>query len=78
MPTYEYICSECQNKFDVFATFAQKEKGLKPECPSCHSKKVIQVFGNFMVMGGSKSGGFNPGGGFTPSCGPQARPRCCG
>jgi putative FmdB family regulatory protein len=75
MPIYEYLCSECQNKFDVRATFAEKEKGLKPECPNCHSQKTIQVFGGFMVMGGSKSGGFNPGS--MPGCGPTAGPNCC-
>lgn len=75
MPTYEYVCSECQNRFDVHATLAEKEKGLKLECPNCHSKKAIQVFGNFMVMGGSKSGGFNPCS--MPGCGPTAGPGCC-
>jgi len=74
MPTYEYVCSECQNKFDVYATMAEKEKGLKPECPNCHSKKTIQVFGSFTVTGGSK-GGFNPGS--IPGCGPAAGPGCC-
>lgn len=76
MPTYEYVCSECQNKFDVRASIAQKEAGLKPECPNCHSKKTIQVFSGFAIGGGSK-GGFNPGGGFMPGCGPTAGPGCC-
>lgn len=74
MPTYEYVCSECKNKFDVYATLAEKEKGLKPECPNCHSKKTIQVFGSISVIGGSK-GGFNPGS--MPGCGPTAGPGCC-
>ena len=74
MPNYEYVCSECQNKFDVYATMAEKEKGLKPECPNCHSKKTIQVFGSFNFLGGSK-GGFNPGS--MPGCGPTAGPGCC-
>ncbi|MCJ7645504.1 zinc ribbon domain-containing protein [bacterium] len=74
MPTYEYVCSECQNKFDVYATMAEKEKGLKPECPNCHSKKTIQVFGSVNFLGGSK-GGFNSGS--MPGCGPAAGPGCC-
>jgi putative FmdB family regulatory protein len=76
MPNYEYVCSECQNKFDVRASIVQKEKGLKPECPNCHGKKTIQVFSSFAVGGGSK-GGFNPGGGFMPGCGPTAGSGCC-
>jgi putative FmdB family regulatory protein len=74
MPTYEYICLECKNRFDVFATLAEKEKGLKPDCPNCHSKKTIQVFGNINVMGGSKKG-FNAGS--IPGCGPGGGPSCC-
>ncbi len=73
MPTYEYICTECQTKFEVFATVNEKEKGIKPECPNCHSKKTVQVFGNILVMGGgSKNGGFVSG------CGPSSGPGCCG
>ncbi len=75
MPTYEYICSECQNKFDVYATLAEKEKGLKPECPNCHSKKTIQVFGNFAVFSRGSSGGSNSS--FLPGCGPGCGPGTC-
>lgn len=72
---YEYVCSECQNKFEVRATLSEKEKGLKPECPNCHSKKTIRVFSGFAVKGSSRGGGFDPcaGGG----CGPNAGPGCC-
>jgi len=75
MPTYEYMCLECQSKFDVFATLAQKEKGLSPECPNCHSREVIQVFGSIAVIGGSTRGGFDPGA--LSGCGPSAGPGCC-
>ncbi|MCM8819388.1 MAG: zinc ribbon domain-containing protein, partial [Candidatus Omnitrophica bacterium] len=69
MPRYEYLCLDCHNKFDVKATLAEKERGLKPECPKCHSKNTAQVFSNFMVMGGSKSENSNVGGGVRPGCG---------
>jgi putative FmdB family regulatory protein len=74
MPIYEYACSECFNKFEIRASLAEKGKGLKPECPNCHSKKTVQVFSSFAVMGGSK-GRFNPGG--IPGCGPTTGPGCC-
>ncbi len=70
MPTYEYVCTECGERIEIYATIAEKEKGLKVSCPKCGSKKVAQIFGNFMVMGSSKNSG--------PVCGPQAGPGCCG
>ena len=73
MPTYEYVCTECQNKFDVFATLSEKEKGLRPECPKCQSQKTNQVFSSFTVIGGIKGGNFN----MMPGCGPAAGPGCC-
>jgi putative FmdB family regulatory protein len=39
MPTYDFICNDCQQRFDVFQTFV--EYGKKPvSCPHCKSKKV--------------------------------------
>jgi len=72
MPTYEYVCTECEEKIEVWATISEKERGLKLTCPKCGGKKMAQVFGSFMVMGSSK-GKNNP-----PICGPQAGPGCCG
>lgn len=71
MPIYEYVCLECRNKFDSFITLTEKEKGLKIECPNCHSKKTVQVFGAFAV--GSQNGG----GGSMPGCDPGEGPGCC-
>lgn len=74
MPIYEYICLECKEKIEISATISEKEKGLKVICPKCKSSKTAQIFGNIMVMGGSKAG-FNPGS--IPGCGPTAGPGCC-
>jgi len=39
MPTYDFICNDCRQRFDVFQTFA--EYGKKPvACPHCSSKNV--------------------------------------
>ena len=39
MPTYDYICNNCNQRFDVFLTFA--EYGTKPvTCVHCKSKNV--------------------------------------
>jgi len=72
MPTYEYVCIECEERMEVWATISEKEKGLKLVCPKCGSKKMAQVFGSFAVM--SSSRGKNN----LPICGPQTGPSCCG
>lgn len=39
MPTYDFICNACQQRFDVFMTFS--EYGTKPVlCSHCGSKDV--------------------------------------
>jgi putative FmdB family regulatory protein len=39
MPTYDFICNDCNQRFDVFLTYA--EYGKKPvTCVHCNSKNV--------------------------------------
>ena len=39
MPTYDFICNACNQRFDVFMTFS--EYGKKPvTCTHCNSKNV--------------------------------------
>ena len=39
MPTYDFVCLNCQQRFDVFMTFS--EYGSKPvKCPHCGSQNV--------------------------------------
>ena len=39
MPTYDFLCNDCAQRFDVFLTFS--EYGRKPVvCPHCHSRNV--------------------------------------
>lgn len=71
MPIYEYFCQDCENKFEIKASFAEKEQGLKVECPRCGSSKTVQVFGNFFTF---SKGGPSSGSG----CGPSSTPGCCG
>ncbi len=39
MPTYDFICNDCQQRFDVFMTFAEYGK-KKVTCTFCKSKNV--------------------------------------
>ena len=68
---YAFKCEECNQPFDVRATVAEMDRGLHPECPSCHSSKVVQDFTNvgMVFRGGGQGGG--------PFCGPGAGGGCC-
>jgi len=39
MPTYDYICNKCNQRFDVFLTFAEYGK-KKVSCTHCKSRDV--------------------------------------
>ncbi len=39
MPTYDFICNDCNQRFDVFLTFAEYGKKTVT-CSHCHSKNV--------------------------------------
>ncbi len=39
MPTYDYICNDCNQRFDVFLTFAEYGKKTV-KCTLCGSKNV--------------------------------------
>lgn len=74
MPLYDYQCKKCQAVFEVRATFKEKEAGLKPECPECHSKKTQQVLTTGLLLrvvgNGAHAGGC--------SCDSGGGSGCCG
>jgi len=76
MPTYDYGCIDCGEKFEVTATIKEKEKGLNPVCPKCGGKHAAQLFNNVFFV---KSSGRNANAAFQFSggCGPNARTGCC-
>jgi putative FmdB family regulatory protein len=43
MPLYDFHCEQCETKFEVRASIKEKQAGLQPECPTCHSQAVRQV-----------------------------------
>ena len=71
---YEYECNNCGETFDVWATLAEKEKGIKPVCPKCNSDDTYQVLGSVNVGISSKSGAR---GGVPPGCGTLSGAGCC-
>lgn len=71
VPTYEYMCADCREKMEVFASISEREKGLKLKCPECGSKKMVQLFGQINVIGSKGSMG-------SSGCGHKSGPGCCG
>ena len=71
MPLYDYQCKDCDAVFEVRATIKEREAGLALECPKCGSRDARQrlTFASLLRTGAVTAG---------PSCGPSARPECCG
>jgi putative FmdB family regulatory protein len=55
MPTYEYICKECNKTFVLISTISQHEKDQKPACVNCGSKNVEQYYSSVTVITSKKS-----------------------
>lgn len=72
MPLYNYQCEQCFEVFEVRATFKEKEAGLEPECPNCHSQETRQMITAGLVLRGSDGASLS-----LPGCGPNAGPGCC-
>ena len=47
MPIYEYVCSECNSKFEQMRPLSQS--GQDAECPRCHkpSRRKMSIFAAF-------------------------------
>jgi len=74
MPIYIFNCEECDETFDVRASFIEKESGLHAECPRCHSILTRQM----ITAGAILRGGSNFGARLPSGCGPNSTPGCCG
>jgi putative FmdB family regulatory protein len=59
MPLFEYECTKCSKRFELFVTSARR-----PVCPSCGSDELQKLFSVFGV-GGDRGlpGRFTAGGG---------------
>ncbi len=55
MPIYEYICSECDTKFEQMRPLSQSDKAA--ECPRCHkpARRKISTFACFSTTAGGVS-----------------------
>ncbi len=54
MPTYDFTCLQCKNRFNVFMSYA--EYGAKDiTCPNCESKRVRRRIGRIRVAKSEES-----------------------
>lgn len=63
MPLYEYLCAECEEKFEELRSPSQADADVT--CPDCGSDKVARQFSTFAA--GSGGGGSRSSG--SSSCG---------
>ena len=54
MPTYAYVCKECNKSFNQTMTISEHDKS-KVVCPKCNSKKVEQKPAAFFAVSAKKS-----------------------
>ena len=73
MPMYDFRCKKCGYLITVRASFKEKDAGLEPECPLCHSLDTQQVLTAGIFIGqatGGESRSFSlPMSGSTCGCG---------
>ncbi|MBS3978017.1 MAG: zinc ribbon domain-containing protein [Syntrophomonadaceae bacterium] len=68
MPTYDFLCTKCGQKFSQFLAIKDREMAA---CPGCGAKEARQLFTGFLYNKGGKSsaspGSGSPGGGCSAS-----------
>ncbi len=77
MPTYDFICNTCNQRFDVFMTFS--EYGKKPvSCTHCKSKNVRRRMTRVRIAKSDDSRMDNMADGFSGLEGLEDDPRAMG
>jgi putative FmdB family regulatory protein len=54
MPTYEYLCKNCNESFSVILSMKDHEE-KKAQCPKCEGKEIEQQITSFMTKTSRKS-----------------------
>jgi len=71
MPIFEYICQQCDHRFEAIVM-----GNKKAACPKCESKRLSQQLSSFAV-GGEKSSQTMSTGGPCGTCGDPRGPGAC-
>ena len=59
MPLYDFYCSDCRDRFEVFTSYAASAGGVS--CPRCRGSHVRKLFSMFATSGrgsGASDGGY--------------------
>ena len=64
MPTYEFACPDCGERFEVRMSIQERELKRAVPCPKCGREDTRRVFSSF----GIGRGGGGPSGGGPPGC----------
>ena len=75
MPIYEYICSNCNCKFELRRSFSQSNEAAS--CPSCKATARKQL-SKFTALSKGSGGDYTPISGAGGGCGSCAAPSCTG
>ena len=73
MPTYEYICLSCGNRFDRFQGINEVPLNSCPDCTGVVKRMITGGTGFIMKGGSGDTGGDNS---LKPACGRDTT--CCG
>lgn len=71
MPIFEYVCRECDHKFETIVLGRQKA-----QCPKCESKQLEQQISKFAVSTEASSANAEPAGP-CGACGDPRGPGAC-
>ena len=75
MPIYEYVCKQCEHRFEALVSRAGAAR-----CPQCESKRLEQQYSAFAVGAAKGKGRFAksaPSGGACGGCGDPRGPGSC-
>ena len=72
MPLFEYICADCQKRFEALVMGSKK-----PECPSCHGRNLEQQLSVFSARSNSGPSASTAAAGPCGSCGHPGGPGAC-
>jgi putative FmdB family regulatory protein len=67
MPSYDYVCRDCDRPFTLRLSMAAYSEGVRPVCTECGSANVERSFSRVNVLTGTRGGGSTAAG-----CGPGA------
>lgn len=56
MPSYEFVCRQCQERFTVMVPYSQKRD---VRCPRCNGDNLQELFGLGLIGAGSKNAAAN-------------------